>query len=172
MQKRAKTIKNVQKHAKTCKTVHLKYLLTKNHASQGLIFQKTCKNVQKTCKNVQKRSKTCISNDFGPYSKTCIVKVRASWGRVSRGLTVYCNLKKKSMSLHCLTLFLLAVVTWQSYMGWLRPWPLGIGLSHLYQLFYEHLIRKWIPNLILSMNEFCNQCKSIFKTIQWKQNKK
>ena len=25
---------------------------------------------------------------FGPYSKTSIVKVRATWGRVSRGLTV------------------------------------------------------------------------------------
>ena len=25
---------------------------------------------------------------FGPYSKTCIVKVCAAWGRVSRGLTV------------------------------------------------------------------------------------
>ena len=31
---------------------------------------------------------SCISNFFGPYSKTCIVKVRAAWGRVSRGLTV------------------------------------------------------------------------------------
>ena len=42
--------------AKTCKNVHLKYLLTKKRASQGLIYQKTCKNVQKTCKNVQKRA--------------------------------------------------------------------------------------------------------------------
>ena len=83
-----KRAKIVQKRAKTCKNVHLKYLLTKKRASQGLIYQKACKNVQKTCKNVQKRAKTCISNVFGPYSKTCIVKVRASWGRVSRGLTV------------------------------------------------------------------------------------
>ena len=28
-----------------------------------------------------------------------------------------------------LTLFLPAVVTWHSYMGWFRPWPVGIGLS-------------------------------------------
>ena len=28
-----------------------------------------------------------------------------------------------------LTLFLLAVVTWHSYMGWFRPWPVGIGLN-------------------------------------------
>ena len=33
----------------------------------------------------------CISTFFGPYSKTCIVKVRADWGRVSRGLTVAWN---------------------------------------------------------------------------------
>ena len=85
----AKTCKNMQKCAsqvltdqKTCisstywpKNVHLKVSFTKN--------------VQKTCKNVQKRAKTCISNVFGPYSRTCIVKVRASWGRVSRGLTVF-----------------------------------------------------------------------------------
>ena len=32
---------------------------------------------------------SCISNFFGPYSKTCFVKVRAAWGRVSWGLTVY-----------------------------------------------------------------------------------
>ena len=29
------------------------------------------------------------SNIFGTYSKTCTCKVRAAWGRVSRGLTVY-----------------------------------------------------------------------------------
>ena len=28
-----------------------------------------------------------------------------------------------------LTLFLPAVVTWHSYMGWFRPWPVGIGLT-------------------------------------------
>ena len=33
--------------------------------------------------------KTCISRFFGPYSKTCTVEVRAAWGRVSRGLTVF-----------------------------------------------------------------------------------
>ena len=45
-------------------------------------------------KNVHLKSiyqKTCISNFFGPYSKTCIVEVRAAWGRVSRGLTVAWN---------------------------------------------------------------------------------
>ena len=30
-----------------------------------------------------------ISNFFGPNSKTCTCEVRAAWGRVSRGLTVY-----------------------------------------------------------------------------------
>ena len=38
--------------------------------------------------NHSSRPLWCISNVFGSYSKTCIVKVRASWGRVSRGLTV------------------------------------------------------------------------------------
>ena len=28
---------------------------------------------------------SCISKIFGPYSKTCIVKVRVAWGRVSQG---------------------------------------------------------------------------------------
>ena len=56
----------MQKRAKTCKNVHLKYLLTKKRASQVLTDQKTCisrshlpKNVQKCAKNVQKRAKTC-----------------------------------------------------------------------------------------------------------------
>ena len=29
-----------------------------------------------------------------------------------------------------LTLFLPDLVTWRSYMGWFRPWPVGIGLKH------------------------------------------
>ena len=48
--------KNVQKHAKMCKNVHLKYLFIKKRAPQGLIYQKTCKNVQ----NMQK----CASQMF------------------------------------------------------------------------------------------------------------
>ena len=76
-----KRAKNVQKRVKTCKNVHLKYPFIK----------KTCKNMQKhakTCKIVQKCAKTCISNIFGPNSKTCTCEVRAAWGPVSRGLTV------------------------------------------------------------------------------------
>ena len=38
------------------------------------------------------RAKTCISNTFGPNSKTCTCEVRAAWGRVSRGLTVMHNI--------------------------------------------------------------------------------
>ena len=30
-----------------------------------------------------------------------------------------------------LTLFLPAVVTWHSYIGWFRPWPVGIGLKRM-----------------------------------------
>ena len=30
---------------------------------------------------------------FGPYSKACIFKVCAAWGRVSRGLTVYSSIQ-------------------------------------------------------------------------------
>ena len=39
---------------------------------------------------------SCFSSVFGLYSKTCIVKVRAAWGHVSRGLTVrkFWNQKK------------------------------------------------------------------------------
>ena len=36
----------------------------------------------------KKVKNSCISKFFGPNSKTCIVKVRAAWGRVSRGLTL------------------------------------------------------------------------------------
>ena len=32
---------------------------------------------------------TCISNFFGPYSKTCIVKLHSAWGHLSRGLTAH-----------------------------------------------------------------------------------
>ena len=53
-------INSVQKHKKTLKNVHRKYLLNKKRASQGLIFQKTCKNVQKTCKNVQNVHLKCF----------------------------------------------------------------------------------------------------------------
>ena len=50
--------KNLQKRAKTCISS-----IIKKRAPQGLICQKTCKNVQKcakTCKNVQK----CASQMF------------------------------------------------------------------------------------------------------------
>ena len=91
VQKRAKTCKNVQKRAITCKNVQNRAKTCKNvqkRAPQVLIYQKTCTSRSHLPKNVQNRAKTCISNVFGPFSKTCIVKVRASWGRVSRGLTV------------------------------------------------------------------------------------
>jgi hypothetical protein len=68
----------VQKRVKTCKNVHLKYSFIKKSA--------------KKCKIVQKCAKTCISNIFGPNSKTCTCEVRAAWGRVSRGFTVWQNL--------------------------------------------------------------------------------
>ena len=35
-----------------------------------------------------------------------------------------------------LTLFLPDLVTWRSYMGWFRPWPVGIGLESNIWLFY------------------------------------
>ena len=54
-----------------------KSVLLKNRASQKIVLLK-----------LQFIKKSCISNFFGPNSKTCIVKVRAAWGRVSRGLTV------------------------------------------------------------------------------------
>ena len=81
----------MQKRAKTCKNVHLKYLCLKKRAPQGLIYQKTCKNVQKrakTCKNVQKGAKTCksVHLKYSFIKKTCkkrakmckIVQKRAS----------------------------------------------------------------------------------------------
>ena len=32
-----------------------------------------------------------------------------------------------------LTLFLPDLVTWRSYKGWFRPWPVGIGLSRVFE---------------------------------------
>ena len=64
-------------------------------ASPVVMFQKTCiwkffgKKVKNSCFSSEIYQKTCISKNFGPNSKTCIVKVRAAWGRVSRGLTVF-----------------------------------------------------------------------------------
>ena len=42
---------------------------------------------------------TVLQKIFGPYSKTCIVKVRAAWGRVSQGLTVSLKPSWKILSL-------------------------------------------------------------------------
>ena len=36
-----------------------------------------------------------------------------------------------------LTLFLLAVVKWHSYMGWFRPWLVGIGLSRSRTILFQ-----------------------------------
>ena len=46
-------------------------------------------------------------NIFEPYSKTCPCKVRAAWGRVSRGLTVRHNqsMKKLCLSIEMSILF-------------------------------------------------------------------
>ena len=60
----AKTCKNVQKRAKPCKNVHLKYLLIK----------KTCISSSHLSKNVQKRAKTCKN----VHLKYLLTKKRAS----------------------------------------------------------------------------------------------
>ena len=88
VQKRAKMCKFVQKRAKTCKNLQ-KTCISSTYLPKNLHLKVSfTKKRAKTCKKRAKRAKTCISNIFGPYSKTAIVKVRASWGRVSRGLTV------------------------------------------------------------------------------------
>ena len=46
---------------------------------------------------------SCISNFFGPYSKMCIVKVRAAWGCVSRGLTVQTAAYNGSHTVHTIS---------------------------------------------------------------------
>ena len=66
------------------KSVHLKLQLMKKRASQKILGKK----VKNSCISSKIYQKTCISKIFGPNSKTCIVKVCAAWGRVSRGLTV------------------------------------------------------------------------------------
>ena len=45
-----------------------------------------------------------------------------------------------------LTLFLPDVVTWRSYMGWFRPWPVGTGLTKLGSADYFHLLQLAPPN--------------------------
>ena len=49
---------------------------------------------------MQKRAKTCISNIFGPNSKTCTCEVCAAWSRVSRGPTAV-FLTSKSLARKC-----------------------------------------------------------------------
>ena len=51
------------------KNVHLKYLFIEKCVSQGLIYQKTCKNMQKTCKNVQIVQKRASQMYFDPIQK-------------------------------------------------------------------------------------------------------
>ena len=46
------------------------------------------KMIKKSCCSRFYYINSFSSNNFGPNSKTCICKVRAAWGRVSRGLTV------------------------------------------------------------------------------------
>ena len=62
--------KNVQKRAKRAKT-------SKNvqkRASQGFIYQKTCKNAQKTCKNVQNVQKRVSQIFLDPMQKRALSK--------------------------------------------------------------------------------------------------
>ena len=47
-----KRAKNVQKRAKTCKNVHLKYLVIKNVHLKYSFIKKTCKNVQKRASQI------------------------------------------------------------------------------------------------------------------------
>ena len=67
------------------KPVQLKIVLLKvsaknvqKHAKNVLKRENTCKNVQKRTKMCKKCAKTCILNNFGPNSKTCIFKVSAA----------------------------------------------------------------------------------------------
>ena len=54
-------------------SMYFKYSVIKN-------VPKHAKNVQKRAKNVKKHAKICISNIFGPNSKTCIFKACAAQG--------------------------------------------------------------------------------------------
>jgi hypothetical protein len=64
------------------KSVHLKEIFIKIRASQKSVHLKEMfikiRASQKNVYLVTIYQKTCISNFFGPYSKTCIVKVRAA----------------------------------------------------------------------------------------------
>ena len=70
------------KRKKSCSSKFVQLLLlnrvkarcSENRAAQGFYF-----------------INSFISNFFGPHSKTCTCKVRATQGRVSRGLTVICS---------------------------------------------------------------------------------
>ena len=57
------------------KPAHLKWQFIKKCASQKKKWGKKIKN---SCFSSKIDQKTCISKNFGPNSKTCIVKVRAA----------------------------------------------------------------------------------------------
>ena len=56
------------------------------------------------------------SNIFGPNSKTCTCKVRAAWGRVSRGLTV--NGIFKISGFHW-SKWAIACLIWRTFIFWI-----------------------------------------------------
>ena len=81
--------------------MHLKYLFIKKRAPQGLIYQKTCKNVLKRAKTCKKRAKTCISNVMDPIQKL--------WDRFEKKIcTMFlgCNICKIDRLLRSLFLFI------------------------------------------------------------------
>ena len=56
------------------------------------------------------------SSIFGPYSKTCTCKVRAAWGRVSRGLTVAEFCVNKGV-----TIYYYDQCAWNQQIHWAEP---------------------------------------------------
>ena len=59
------------------------------------------KMIKKPCSSRFYYINSFSSNIFGPNSKTCTSKVRAAWGRVSRGLTVFSIVVIKIISHVC-----------------------------------------------------------------------
>ena len=49
-----------------------------------------------------------------------------------------------------LTLFLPDLVTWRSYMGWFRPWPVGIGLKTYFLVIRHHFRSFMFPTFMVA----------------------
>ena len=81
--------------------------------------------------NIQKGDAIKAIMRFSGRITYLLMHVHTDYHIVGTRMYIVQKIKACFLSMYCtyLTLFLPNLVTWRSYMGWFRPWPVGIGLT-------------------------------------------